>query len=187
MAGGQWPSAGHLPPPPRAGNTQPRVLGSRLDPDQARAGRNFLTPTNLHQVRKRLEEPERHQLIKQDRLWGDLLSSQPLCFNLFGELAADLELATKAARAWWPGRVEQVTGVRFEWSPGRRDLRYLGNRTAFDAAFLHGTSAGGCSFIGGLAPHRTAGAASELSRSGLSPAVASRVPAVSTPTPGQQP
>lgn len=135
-------------PPPRAGKTQPRVLGSRLDPDQARAGKNFLTPTILQQVRKRLAEPETHQLIKEDRLWGDLLSSQPLCFNLFGELAADLELATRAARACWPGRVAQVTEVRFEWSPGRRDLRYLGNRTAFDAVFLHTTPTGGRGFIG---------------------------------------
>ena len=96
----------------KAGNSQPRVLGSRLDPDQARAGGNFLTSTILQQVRKRLAEPETHQLIKEDRLWGDLLSSQPLCFNLFGELAADLELATRAARAWWPDGVGQVTEVR---------------------------------------------------------------------------
>lgn len=56
-------------PPPRAGRTQPRVLGSRLEPDQARAGKNFLTPPILQQVRKRLAEPETHQLIKEDRLW----------------------------------------------------------------------------------------------------------------------
>ena len=32
------------------------------------------------------------QLIQEDRLFANLLSSQPLCFNLFGELARDLEL-----------------------------------------------------------------------------------------------
>lgn len=135
-------------PPPRARNSQPRVLGSRLDPDQARAGRNFLTPTILQEVRRRLAEPQAHQLIREDRLWGDLLSSQPMCFNLFGALAADLELATRAAQVWWPGRVAQVTEIRFEWSPGRQDFRYLGNRTAFDAVFLHTTPAGGRGFIG---------------------------------------
>jgi hypothetical protein len=145
-ANGLAPGTYH--PPPRARDSQPRALGSRLDPDQARAGKNFLTPTILDQVNKRLAEPEPHQLIKKDRLWGDLLSSQPLCFNLFGELAADLELATEAARTWWPGRVEQVTEVRFEWSPGRRDPRYLGNRTAFDAVFRHSTAAGRRGFIG---------------------------------------
>jgi hypothetical protein len=127
--------------------SQPRVLGSRLDPERARAGRNFLTPAILQEVNKRLAEREAHQLIQEERLWGDLLSSQPMCFNLIGELAADLELATRAAQVWWPGRVAQVTEVRFEWSPGRRDLRYLGNRTAFDAVFLHTTPAGS-GFIG---------------------------------------
>jgi hypothetical protein len=148
-----WREANGLAPgtyyPHRKGRTlQPRVLGSRLDPGLARAGRNFLTPTILQQVRKRLAEPETHQLIKQDRLWGDLLSSQPMCFNLFGELAGDLELATRAAQAWWPGRVAKVTEIRFEWSPGRRDPRYLGNQTAFDAVVFHTTPTGGLGFIG---------------------------------------
>ena len=81
-------------------------------------------------------------------MWADLLSSQPMCFNLFGELAADLELATSAARAWWPGRVERVTELRFEWSPGRRDRRYLNSRAAFDAVLTHTTSGRGRGFIG---------------------------------------
>jgi hypothetical protein len=99
-------------------------------------------------VSDRLAQPEDHELIQEERLWGDLLSSQPMCFNLFGELAANLELATSAARAWWPGRVEQVTELQFEWSPGRRDRRYLGNRTAFDAVLMHTTARGGRGFIG---------------------------------------
>ena len=69
-------------------------------------------------------------------------------FQPLGELAADLELATRAAQVWWPGRVAQVTEVLFEWSPGRRDRRYLGNRTAFDAVFLHTTPTGGRGFVG---------------------------------------
>jgi hypothetical protein len=39
-------------------------------------------------------------------------------------------------KRWWPdvpGRVEQVV---FEWSPGRADRAYLGNRTSFDVAFI---------------------------------------------------
>jgi hypothetical protein len=131
------------------GTTVSRVLGSRLELDQAKAtGANFLTPTILQQVTDRLARPEAHELIQQERLWADLLSSQPMCFNLFGELAADLELATSAAQAWWPNRVEQVTELRFEWSPGRRDRRYLDNRTAFDAVFMHTTPDGRRGFIG---------------------------------------
>jgi hypothetical protein len=131
------------------GTTVSRVLGSRLELDQAKAtGANFLTPTILQQVTDRLARPEAHELIQQERLWADLLSSQPMCFNLFGELTADLELATSAAQAWWPNRVEQVTELRFEWSPGRRDRRYLDNRTAFDAVFMHTTPDGRRGFIG---------------------------------------
>jgi hypothetical protein len=131
------------------GTTGGRVLGSRLEFDQAKAtGANFLTPTILQQVKDRLARPEAHELIQQKRLWADLLSSQPMCFNLFGELAADLQLATSAAQTWWPGRVEQVIELRFEWSPGRRNRRYLDNRTAFDAILMHTTPDGGRGFIG---------------------------------------
>ena len=41
-----------------------------------------------------------------------------------------------------------MTELRFEWSPGRRDRRYLNNRTAFDAVLTHTTSGGGRGFIG---------------------------------------
>jgi hypothetical protein len=40
-----------------------------------------------------MAQPETHRLIQRDRLGADLLSSQPQCRNLFGELAAHLELA----------------------------------------------------------------------------------------------
>jgi hypothetical protein len=37
--------------------------------------------------------------------------------------------------AWWPDTPGRVVAVRFEWSPGRLDARYLANRSAFDVAF----------------------------------------------------
>jgi hypothetical protein len=133
----------------RDGTMVCRELGSRLEFGHAkRTGANFLTPAIRRQVRDRLAHPEAHELIREERLWADLLSSQPMCFNLFGELAADLDLATSAARAWWPDRVEQVTELRFEWSPGALDPRYLGNRTAFDAVLIHTTPDDGRGFIG---------------------------------------
>jgi len=67
---------------------------------------------------------------------------------LFGELKADLAAATAWARHLWPARVHEVTRVEFEHSPGRRDLRYLGNGTAFDAYFEHSVPGGGEGFIG---------------------------------------
>lgn len=83
------------------------------------------------------------QAVRYPRLFNDLLSSQPLCFNLFGPLAGDLDLATEVARRLWPSRVDRVTAVRFEYSPGRQDPRYLNNGSAADVLFEHSVPQGG--------------------------------------------
>jgi hypothetical protein len=111
---------------------------------------NYLTPAIRKEVKAAVDGAKGEgQLIQADRAYANLLSSQPLCFNLFGELKADLGAATPlgAATAWarhlWPGRVEAVTRLEFEYSPGRGEERYLGNRTAFDAYLEHTVPGGG--------------------------------------------
>ena len=85
---------------------------------------------------------------KPSRLMGDMLSSQPMCFNLFGELALDHQLATKLVRAWWGERVKQVTRVCFEWKPSKeKQAEYLNDGTAFDA-FIEYETVDGEGFIG---------------------------------------
>ncbi len=126
---------GHQPIRPCPGER--RELGSRLQVDYAFSSKaNFLSDNIRQAVRDRLDNPQRHQTLNTDRLHCDLLSSMPMCFNLFGELWADLALADRAVHAWWldvPGR---VSAVRFEWSPGRCvPGKYLENRSAFDVAF----------------------------------------------------
>jgi hypothetical protein len=59
----------------------------------------------------------------------------------------DLERATQAARRLWTGRVDRITRVEFEWSPGRGDVRYLGNGSAADLALFHTTPQGGRGII----------------------------------------
>jgi len=98
-------------------------------------GANFLTPAALAAARRRIANPERHEMLSANRLWADLLSSMPLCFNLFGDLDADPEHAARAVRAWWPDAPAGAVTTRFEHSPGRRDASLLGNRSAFDVAF----------------------------------------------------
>lgn len=121
---------------PYPGGPAATPVGSRLELEFARAtGANFLTPGALAAVRARIATPEPHQMIGEDRLWADLLSSMPLCFNLFGDLAGSREAATRAVRAWWPDAPLGDVEVRFEHSPGRRDPSFLGNQSAFDAAF----------------------------------------------------
>ena len=128
---------GTQPMRPKPGEVS-RKLGSRIDLDMARQTKaNFLGTAARQAVADRLAKPQPHQTLNDDRLYCDLLSSMPMCFNLFGELKADLDLANRAVHAWWPDVPGMVSEVRFEWSPGRRIRgEYLENRSAFDVAFL---------------------------------------------------
>jgi hypothetical protein len=124
-------------------------LGSRLSVADAEppALANYLSPAAKRQVQQAVAAaPTTGALLSRPRLWVDLLSSQPLCFNLFGPLAEDLDLATTALHKIWPD-IRTVTDIRFEWSPGRGDQRYTGNRSAFDV-FIEYVGDRGRSFLG---------------------------------------
>lgn len=128
----RWGDAGTQPY--RGGEGAAKV-GSRLELASAiETGHNFITPAALDAAKARMQNKEKHEMLNTARLWADLLSSMPLCFNLFGELT-DRDLARAAVRAWWPELPHGEVDTRFEWSPGRLDLAYLGNRSAFDACF----------------------------------------------------
>jgi hypothetical protein len=72
-------------------------LGSTLPDDFAReTGANFISPAVRHAVLDRIQTEQPGESIEQNRLFSNLLSSMPLCFNLFGELWADHNLATNA-------------------------------------------------------------------------------------------
>ena len=129
-----------------------RPLGSRIAmPGAQQQLSNYLTDTIREIVRAELDDPHAKALGKlyaAPRVYDDLLSSQPMCFNLFGELKADLDLAGDVARHLWPDRVESVTRIEFEHSPGRGDPTYTANRSAFDVYLEHTHPAGGKGFIG---------------------------------------
>ena len=126
--------------------TQPtsRVTASR--PGSSGAGSRSTTPRTpartsstagaLEAAKGRLSVAEPHQMLDAERLWADLLWSPAMCFNLFGDLAADLDLADRAVHMWWPGVAGRVCDVRFAHSPGRLDPAYLGNLVALDVAFV---------------------------------------------------
>jgi|JI10StandDraft_1071094.scaffolds.fasta_scaffold132223_2 hypothetical protein len=146
-----WREARGLPvgANPYQGGVDAITMGSRLEFDFARrSGANFITPGALAAVRARLESPEQHQTLKEDRLWADLLSSMPMCFNLFGDLAGDPTRALDAVRAWWPDAPRGDVHVRFEHSPGRCDPTFLGNKSAFDVAFDIEAGAAGRGIVG---------------------------------------
>src|SRR5215213_8160070 len=127
---------GTQPIVPRPGK-RARPVGSRLPLDYAReTGASLLSKEALAAARARTSFVEAHQSFDHQQLWADLLSSAALAFNLFGHLAADLELADRAVHTWWPQAPGRVTEVRFAHSPGRFDPEYLGSLRAFDAAFV---------------------------------------------------
>jgi hypothetical protein len=117
-------------------------LGSRLSPEAARAGKNFMSPAILALVRRELAMREEGALYDIDKLFMNALSSAPATFNVMGPLALDLKLATTVFRRLFPNFVQEVRSVLFEHHPGRRrdddpystaDI-WLADRTAFDCA-----------------------------------------------------
>jgi hypothetical protein len=115
-------------------NERDTHLGSYLSADAAESGLNFLSPAIHFLALRELLLREQNAAYDEDRLVANSLSSQPLVFNAFGPLALDLKLATKVFRQLLPDFVHSVERIAFEHSPGRRDERYLADRTAFDVA-----------------------------------------------------
>ena len=138
----QWREAnghpiGSQPIAPGPDRGPARLVGSRLPLAYAKeTGANLLTAGALDAARARTSIIEPHQSFDHQRLWADLLSSEAMAFNLFGDLATDLGLADRAAHTWWPDATGSVCEVRFAHSPGRFDPAYLNSLRAFCAAFV---------------------------------------------------
>jgi hypothetical protein len=94
-----------------------------LDLEYAKkTGKNFLTERIFKLVKKEvlnrdengkevLNGDEKGRVIMQPRIWENLLSSQPLAFNLFGELVDNLGLATRVFQDLFPDRkVKNIQG-----------------------------------------------------------------------------
>jgi hypothetical protein len=98
--------------------------------EEGAKGLNFLTPAIFQVAQRRIAEGR--GTVEPFRLLHNMLSSQPMCFNLFGPLVDDLALATVLWQALLPGEVKRVTRVLIEHAPGPA-AQYLNDRTAFDA------------------------------------------------------
>ena len=91
----------------------------------------------------------RDKLYSKPRIFNDLLSSQPLCFNLFAECCpATSVLASALIRDLTGGRFTMVRSVEFEHSPGRGSPQYTADRSAFDVFLECETCSGRRGFIG---------------------------------------
>ena len=99
--------------------------------------KNFLTECAFKHAKDRVEHKENYETIESDRLFNNLLSSQPMAFNLFCPLSQmheeSPEIATKVIKAALPGYpIHKVTEVDLEFIPENyKDL--TGDKSAMDA------------------------------------------------------
>jgi len=108
------------------------LIGSAIQKGEI-SGKNFLSEN----IRKAVDETIQERkifgagIIEEERLFNNLLSSQPLCFNFFGELKIDTVFALQVLRCFYPG-LTSVNRVIFEFAP---DENYTNDNSAFDVAF----------------------------------------------------
>ena len=99
--------------------------------------KNFLTECAFKHAEYRVENRKKYETIESDRLFNNLLSSQPMAFNLFCPLRQMLvdspELATKVIKAALPNYpIHKVTEVALEFIPANHE-KLTGDKSAMDA------------------------------------------------------
>jgi hypothetical protein len=111
-------------------------FGSTLRADAAKAGSNFLNLEIFQVVLRELLVREEGASFDEQRLFTNALSSQPMTFNLLGNMSENLNFATAVFKHLFPAFVDTVDQIIFEHSPGRdRDKGpWLWDGTAWDAA-----------------------------------------------------
>ena len=125
------------------------VRGNML-PAEAVAKRpelNFLTDAIAVYARTRAKEVKAEGgTLDPDRLCRNMLSSMPLCFNLFGALRDYPDAAAKALSATLDLDIRRVFDIVVEWAPDPE--LHLHDRTAFDAIVRYVTGDGRRAFLG---------------------------------------
>lgn len=122
-------------------------LGSLISGRAARSGRNFMTPAIAELANTELTYRQFGALYDPVRMRGNLLSSQAICFNLFGLAKIDPEFAQRFMAALMPCHFAEVTGVYFEFSPGRGVSHYTADFTAFDLLITGNSPSGERTFV----------------------------------------
>jgi hypothetical protein len=110
-----------------------KVCNTILNGADDASRKNFLSKQILNAVLLTIQERKMagSGILEESRLYNNLLSSQPLCFNFFGELKADKDLALKVLQQFWP-ELTEVRNVVFEYAPREN---YTNDNSAFDVAF----------------------------------------------------
>jgi hypothetical protein len=120
-------------------------FGNMLTREDGARGLNFLTPAIFEVAKSRMEEEQ--GMVEEFRLLHNMLSSQPMCFNLFGPMVTDHKLAKRLFNQIFPGEVKEIVNVKIEYAPEPAS-EYLDDRTAFDAFVDFIGPDNKCHFIG---------------------------------------
>lgn len=125
--------------------------GNYLKLDFAKeSGANFLTQEIKKIVEYELANKfKERKVIQEPRIWNNLLSSQPMAFNLFGELKSNKKIATEVFRNLFPKRkIKKVMQIEFEYSPERKSKKYTNDSSAFDVFVVYENSDNKKGFLG---------------------------------------
>jgi hypothetical protein len=126
----------------------PQLVGSMLPKERALDGLNFLHPQIASYVEQRIREVRKaNGTLDEDRLRRNMLSSMPLCFNLFGAFRAKRPAAARVLSAVLRLDIDTIDQVMVEHAPPASKA-VLGDRTAFDAFLAYTTSTGSKGFLG---------------------------------------
>ena len=119
------------------------ALGSYLHADEVRdrPDLNFLNAAAFAHAEERAAQVKMEGgTLEPTRLRQNLLSSMPLCFNLFGALRGDPEFLD-LFREVFDADATRILDVVCEWAP-QPPSEYLADRTAFDAVAFYETATG---------------------------------------------
>jgi len=125
--------------------TSASPYGNMLRRADGERGLNFLSAHTYEIAKRRLRIKQ--GTLEPFRLLCNMLSSQPMCFNLFAPLVDDFELAERVMQRLLPDEIGQVNKVVLEYAPEpARD--YLNDQTAFDAFVAYTRADGLPGFVG---------------------------------------
>jgi hypothetical protein len=108
--------------------------------DGEMSGKNFLLPEIFLYAKERVENKKGHETIDVYRLFNNMISSMPMCFNLFYPLkcmlADDEETVTVIFQRVFSLPIRKVTAIEIEYVPNPIG-HYLNDKSAMDAAIFY--------------------------------------------------
>ena len=120
--------------------------------DGNKTGKNFVDKFTYDHAKERAEKKRPDETIDKYRLFNNMLSSQPMAFNLFCPFMQMIkrgrgEAVTNIFKAIFPDKhIGEVTKVELEFLPEKKE-DYLNDRTAMDAIVRYNDTDGKPAFI----------------------------------------